>query len=360
MLAAAIVKDVQLLVRDRGALLSLFALPVVFIAVFGSMFRVGTSDRAPRDVALWCAPGDGGDAARCERIARTVDGDPAFRVVRHASAARVRAEVARGAVRVGIVDDGVPVELVLDQGAPIQIRGPLEGALRGLLVRAIVDAPAAPDSLVAVRTPPGIDDRLEGISSFQLAVPGNAVLFGFFLALTVALSFVEERRSGTWRRILAAPVHRGAILVAKLVPFLLLGLLQFGFLFGLGWLAFDMQIGGSLVALAAVTLAVVACATSLGLAIAALGGSEKMVGSVGSICLLVMGLLGGAMVPRHQMPEAMAAIARGVPHAWALDGFYTLLVRDGAGLGDVVAELGALAAFTLVFAGFGLARFRFA
>ena len=38
MLAATIKKDLQLLARDRGALISLFLLPVVFIAVFGAFF----------------------------------------------------------------------------------------------------------------------------------------------------------------------------------------------------------------------------------------------------------------------------------------------------------------------------------
>ena len=208
-------------------------------------------------------------------------------------------------------------------------------------------------------TPPGIRRELAGMSGFQVTVPGNAVLFGFFLALTVGMAFLEERKWGTWRRILAAPVSRAAILVGKLVPYFLVGLVQFGFLFTIGVVAFGMRIGGSVAALAVLTVAVVACATSLGLAIAAIGGSEKRMGSIGSVCLLVMGLLGGAMVPRAVMPPVMRSIGLAVPHSWALDGYTTLLVRDGAGVGDVLPQVGALVAFALVFAGFGVARFRF-
>jgi ABC-2 type transport system permease protein len=65
------------------------------------------------------------------------------------------------------------------------------------------------------------------------------------------------------------------------------------------------------------------------------------------------------MVPRLQMPDLMARISHAVPHSWALDGYYTLLVRDGAGLADVWLELVVLLAFTAAFAGFGLAKFRF-
>ena len=189
-------------------------------------------------------------------------------------------------------------------------------------------------------------------------MPGNAVLFGFFLALTVGLAFLEERRAGTWRRILAAPVSRASILIGKLVPYFLIGMVQFGFLFTIGVVVFGMRIGGSVLALVALTVAVVACATSLGLAIAALGGTEKRLGSIGSVCLLVMGLLGGAMVPRVVMPPLLRAIGLAVPHSWALDGYTTLLVRDGAGLADVAPQLAALLAFATVFAAFGVWRFR--
>jgi ABC-type Na+ efflux pump permease subunit len=342
---AAVQKDIQLLVRDRGAVLTMFLLPIVFIAVFGSMFQTGERS-APRDVAVWA------EGERGERIRAALDASGGFRAVAQPTAAAER-------VRVGVIaPEAGPVELSLDEGAPLQVRAPLEGAVRAVVTVALTGA-APPTGLVVVRTPPGIDEPLRGITSFQVAVPGNSVLFGFFLAITVALSFVEERRSGTWRRVLAAPVHRGAMLVAKLVPYVLMGLLQFGFLFGIGAAFFGMRVGGSVVALVALTLAVVLCATALGLAIAALGGTEKQVGSIGSISLLIMGLLGGAMVPRMQMPDLMARLSHAVPHSWALDGYYTVLVRDGAGLGDVWLEVVVVLAFTVGFAGFGLARFRF-
>lgn len=352
MFGAAVQKDIQLLVRDRGALLTMFLLPVAFIAVFGSMFRTGERS-APRDVAVWA------EGARGQRIMAVLDASGGFRAVVETSPDAVRAAVAAERVRVGVVagEDGA-VELVLDEGAPLQSRAPLEGALRAIVTAALTGVPPDP-GLIVVRTPPGIDQPLRGITSFQVAVPGNSVLFGFFLAITVALSFVEERRSGTWRRVLAAPVHRGAMLVAKLVPYVLMGLLQFAFLFGIGAAFFGMRVGGSIVALAALTLCVVLCATALGLAIAALGGTEKQVGSIGSISLLIMGLLGGTMVPRLQMPDLMARISHAVPHSWALDGYYTLLVRDGAGLAEVWPQMAVLIAFTAGFAAFGLARFRF-
>jgi ABC-2 type transport system permease protein len=185
------------------------------------------------------------------------------------------------------------------------------------------------------------------------------VLFGFFLALTVALSFVEERKSGTWRRLLATPANPRQIQLAKLVPFVLVGLIQFAFLFAIAILVFGMEVAGSPLALIVLTASVVLCATSLGFAMAAVGGSEKQVSAIGSIVILVMGLIGGCMVPRIIMPAVMKTAGLAVPHAWALDGYFDVLVRSGTDLADVAPQIGAILGFAAVFALFGALVFRF-
>ncbi|HWU89404.1 MAG TPA: hypothetical protein VN253_19220, partial [Kofleriaceae bacterium] len=74
MIGAAIRKDVWLLLRDRGALISLFALPIAFIVAFGFMFEGGGERGKPRAIAIWHAPGD----ARGEGIARSLAEAPGF------------------------------------------------------------------------------------------------------------------------------------------------------------------------------------------------------------------------------------------------------------------------------------------
>jgi ABC-2 type transport system permease protein len=299
-IGAAIRKDVWLLLRDRGALISLFVLPIAFIVAFGFMF--GNSDGA-------------------------------------------------GAPR--------PVELSIDLGAPIQVIGPIQGALTGAVMRALAPAPPDLPPLLEARTPPGIAEPLRGISSFQVTVPGNAVLFGFFIALTVAMAFTGERRTGTWRRLLAAPVPRWKALIATLVPYALVGACQLAFLFGIGALAFGMRIAGSPAALVLLSLAVVCCAVSLGLLLASIGGSEKQLGGIGSVVLLVMGMLGGCMFPRLFMPPFMQKLGLGVPHGWALDGYYAVLVRQDTTVADIAPQIAALLGFGAGFALLGILLFRF-
>ncbi len=364
MLGAAIQKDLLLLSRDRRALAMLFVMPVAFILVFGMFFKFGPDKGQRRSISVWHAPGD----ARGERLVENLKASESFAPIELPTAEAVRASVAKEDSIAGVIvpadflAGANPVELVLDEGMSLQVRGPLQGSLTGLIVRALLGLPApSPNepAMVVVKTPPGIDRPMTNISAFQVTVPGNAVLFGFFIALSVAIGFTEERRSGTWRRSMAAPVSRATLLLAKLVPYSLVGLVQMAFLFGIGALGFGMQIAGSMLGLVLLSIAVVICATSLGLLLASLGRTEKQIGSIGPPVLLVMGMLGGSMFPRLAMPVFMQKVGLAIPHAWALDGYYALLVRPNTTVIDVLPQIGALLGFTVLFAVVGLSRFRF-
>jgi ABC-2 type transport system permease protein len=301
---------------------------------------------------------------QASKIVAEVGASKLFEVERVGSAEEVREMVAHREAPAGlIVPDGfnplagVPAELSIDQASAAQVRGMITGELQARLARASFGV--EPGAILEARTPPGLGAPAAEAGGFELSVPGNAVLFGFFLALTIAISFLEERHGGTFRRLCAAPVPRYRLLLAKLAPYFLVGLVQMAFLFGFGKLVLGMEIGGSLLALAILTCAVVLCATSLGLLIASFSGTQKQVGGIGSIALLILGLVGGAMVPRIAMPELMQTIGLATPHAWALDGYYDVILRQGSTVADVLPETGALLGFTVLFAAIGGTRFRF-
>jgi ABC-2 type transport system permease protein len=361
MMIPTLQKELLLLRRDPRVLVRLIVLPVLFIGLFGYMFNgQDARRREARPIAVWNGAGAAGDA-----IVRALDASKLFVVAPAATAAAAEREVGHGvAVALAIPPDFDPVHghratLVLDTQEPPQVTGPLRGAVSAIVTRAVVGG-APPPEVVDVRAPAGAVDPVDQITSaFQLTVPGNAVLFGFFIALTCALSFAEERRSGTWRRLLASPVPAWKLLVAKLVPYIALGTVQVGLLFAIGAIGFGMKIGGSLPALIVLTIGVACCATSLGLLIAAVSSTEKQISSLGSVLIMIMGLVGGCMFPRAMMPHAMQQVGLFVPHGWALDGYYRLLVGDGAGFADVTRQLAAVYGFAALFAIAGMRRFRF-
>ena len=107
------------------------------------------------------------------------------------------------------------------------------------------------------------------------------------------------------------------------------------------------------------SMLVVLCAIAFGLLVSSFGWTEKQIGSTVPVILLVMGLLGGCMFPRLLMPPFMQKLGQVVPHSWALDGYYAVLVRQGTSIADIAPSLAALSAFSLGFALLGLWRFKF-
>lgn len=194
--------------------------------------------------------------------------------------------------------------------------------------------------------------------TFQQNVPGYTIYGIFWIVSLLAGSVLEEKREGTFRRLLVAPMNRAVMLAGKLVPYYIINLIQLAIMLGASSLLFGMSLGYSPAALVVVGLAAAAAATGLGVLVSALARTEAQVGGLTVLLLLTLSALGGCFVPRFIMPGWLRTIGLITPHAWALDAYQDLLVR-GYGLLEVLPKVGALATFAGAFFGIGVWRFRF-
>jgi ABC-2 type transport system permease protein len=76
-------------------------------------------------------------------------------------------------------------------------------------------------------------------------------------------------------------------------------------------------------------------------------GNEDQAISVALFLGLGLAALGGSMAPLEIFPDFMRNIAHITPHAWGNDAF-NALVSQGGDIGDILRELGVLAAFAAV------------
>ncbi|MHC4799877.1 MAG: ABC transporter permease [Planctomycetota bacterium] len=91
-------------------------------------------------------------------------------------------------------------------------------------------------------TPPGGQTNM-GNMAYQIIVPAYTVLFAFFLINLMARSFLIERAQGTLRRLRAAPIGTGQLLIGKTMPFFIVSVIQGLLLFAFGRLLFGMSWG---------------------------------------------------------------------------------------------------------------------
>jgi len=404
------VKDLKILIRDWGALITLFLSPLMFIIVMslalGQAFG-NLGQGSPVRLLLVNDDADGALSASFvteletaasrggilleRRAPNDMPLDPATAerliVGRQRSMAVLIPPAFSARVEQG---EQAAVQFVMDPGAAQQVVRPVQGMVEAALAgsasrfatrRSITAALAAalPGEAAAdisqrlevafaqptggaaaqldVSTPAGMVAP-KYPSVFQQNVPGYTIMYVFFIVMTMALSVLQERRDGMLRRLLAAPVSKAAILAGKLLTYYMVTLLQVTVLFGVGALVFRMDLGVHPLGLVLITLALSACAVSLGLLLAAFARSDQQVLGVGTIVVLVLAALGGSMVPPVFMPEAMASLARITPHGWALSGYQDVMVR-GALPTDVLPNAGVLLAFASVFFLVAVRRFRF-
>jgi ABC-2 type transport system permease protein len=202
------------------------------------------------------------------------------------------------------------------------------------------------------------DDSPQVPDSFQQNTSGVTIYGILWIVSLLAGSVYQEKREGTFRRLLVAPMRRSVMLAGKLLPYYLINLLQIIVMLGLSRLLFGIELGTSPAGLVLVSLAAAATATGLGVLVAALARTDAQVGAISTILLITLAVLGGCFVPRWVMPEWLQTLGLLTPHAWAVDAYQALMVQ-GAGLADVLPAVAVLAAFAALFFGVGVWRFRF-
>ncbi len=119
----------------------------------------------------------------------------------------------------------------------------------------------------------------------------------------MANSVLQEKREGSFRRLLVAPMSRAVMLAGKLLPYYIINLIQLAIMLGMSSLLFGMSLGRSPAGLVVVSLAAAATATGLGVLVSALVRTEAQAGGLTVLLLLTMSALGGCFVPRFIMPD---------------------------------------------------------
>ena len=228
--------------------------------------------------------------------------------------------------------------------------------IEALLAKALGEKDRGPEVAFLSRSPRGYTPgRMP--SATEQNVPAYTIFGVFFILLTLASSFIQEKKEGTFQRILSAPLSKPTLLIGKLLPYYLVNLIQITIMFAVGIGFFDMKLGNP-AALVVVSLALALAANGLGLLVASLGKTEAQVNGLSVFLAITLGALGGMLVPAYIMPAAMKTLALFTPHAWALAGYQDVIIR-GLGVRQVLPEAGILLAFAGFFFLFALWKFRF-
>jgi ABC-2 type transport system permease protein len=199
--------------------------------------------------------------------------------------------------------------------------------------------------------------RNEGLQGFSQSVPGIGSMYVMFTVLGGMVLFQRDRQRWTLQRLGVFPLTRGQVLGGKILTYFILGMLQYGVVFGVG-LAVGLDFGPQPWLVVPAMAAFVLCITAITFAIAPALRSEGQANVMTQLLALTFAALGGAWWPLEIVPEFMQRIGHLTPVAWAMDAFRQLLFYGG-GLAAIAPELGVLCAAAAVLFIVGIWRFRY-
>jgi len=178
-------------------------------------------------------------------------------------------------------------------------------------------------------------------------VPGLiGIILTFTMMMFTAVAIVREREHGNLELLINTPVSSMELMVGKIVPYIVIGLLQLGLIVTVGWLLFKVPVRGSLVDLYIASFFFIAANLALGLFISTVARTQFQAMQITIFILLPSILLSGFMFPFEGMPKFAQLLGEILPTTHFIRLTRGIMLRDAA-LFEMRGELLALTIFTI-------------
>lgn len=162
-----------------------------------------------------------------------------------------------------------------------------------------------------------------------------------------AFNVVSEKEAGTIEQINVTPVSRFIFILAKLLPYWIVGFVVLTICFLLAWLLYDITPVGHIAVIYLFAVLFVLAMSGLGLVISNHSATMQQAMFVMWFCMLILILMSGLFTPISSMPEWAQAITVLNPLKYLME-VMRMVYLKGSGLVDLLPQFGALLFFALI------------
>jgi ABC-2 type transport system permease protein len=196
-----------------------------------------------------------------------------------------------------------------------------------------------------------------GDNPYNQASPGILVMFAIFGLVTSGQILVQERKTRTLQRMMTTSMHAWQIVAGHMLAMFAVVFMQVALLVVFGQFVLGVNYAHQPLGILFISVALGLWIAAMGLLIGVLVKNDSQVVLFSLMAMFVFSAMGGTWFPLESSSGLFAAIGRLLPSAWAMDGYQNILIR-GLGLESAWLPTLALLAYTLVFFGLAVWRFR--
>lgn len=355
-LNAIIKKEVLQLGRDRLTFAMIFGLPIVQILLFGYAINMDVRN-------LKTAIADQSNTHLSREFIADLRATQVVKVIAFVETpVELETKLRRGEISMGVAipedfdrrvadSNRAALQIMVDGSDPV-ILG-VANQLKAMPLSFDSAPPQAPRAdLIEVR-PYYNPERRTPVN----IVPG---LMGIILMMTMmlftAVALVRERELGNMELLINTPLSSSELMIGKVTPYILIGLLQLAIILGAGRLLFDVPVRGSILDLYIAGAAFIAANLALGLLISTAARTQFQAMQLMFFIMLPSILLSGFMFPFDGMPLAAQYIGEALPTTHFIRLSRGIMLRE-ATLGELSAPFYYLIVFTIVAMSIAAKRF---
>lgn len=197
------------------------------------------------------------------------------------------------------------------------------------------------------------------MKSVYMFIPGTMVIILMLVcAMMTSISITREKEMGTMEVLLVSPLNPLQIIIGKVIPYIVLSIIDALLILSMGHFVFGLVIHGSIILLLAESILFVIMALSMGIMISTVAPNQQVAMLLSLVGLMLPSiLLSGFIFPIENMPLVLQWFCNIVPAKWFIIIIRSIILK-GVGIEILWKETLILVLLTVFFVTVSVKRFK--
>ncbi len=198
--------------------------------------------------------------------------------------------------------------------------------------------------------------QMESAFNFVPGVMGMILML--VCAMMTSVSIVREKERGNMEVLLVSPVKPFLIIIAKVLPYFVISIINLATIILLSTLLLKVPISGSLIWIVVISLIFIMVSLSIGMMVSTLVSKQEEAILISSMVLMLPTLLlSGMLFPIEGMPKALQYCSYVVPAKWYIDSIRIMMIQ-GLGIKYCLKCVLILLGFLITIVSFSVIKFK--